>query len=508
MARAPIGMRIRERRRSTGRTQAELATAVGISASYLNLIEHNKRQVGGALLHRLADALSVGIDYLDGAAERRLIQDLEEIAAGPDHADGETDADSAADLVARHRPWAGLIVNMHRANLDQTAALHALSDRLRQDPFLSDAVHGMLSNIAAIRSTSEILASVDDIPEDQQARFHRNLAEESAKLSDVAQAMAGYFDRAPSRQGSVTPAEEVDDFILENQNYFTPLEQAADRLGARLGCDAVAPEFETAADTLLQQIGRTPPPFSPASGPHASGPALPAATRRFRAARALVAAALADVIEDILLHSPLMTSDAALVRGRRSLQSYAAAALLMPYDRFREVAIACRYDIDKLQDRFSASAEQICHRLASLRKPGAEGVPFAFMRSDPAGFITKRLPLRDLPLPRYGGACPLWAIYRAFQTPDRVFRQLAEFPDRSRFLFFAKTVAKQSSGFDAPRHLVSIMLGCDALYARDVVYGDGLDLTARSVSEPVGSACRVCTREECRHRQEHPITGA
>ncbi|MEP6148675.1 MAG: helix-turn-helix domain-containing protein, partial [Nisaea sp.] len=197
MARAPIGMRIRERRRSLGRTQADLAKAAGISASYLNLIEHNKRQVGGALLRRLGEVLSVGIDYLDGAVERRLIQDLEEIATDPANADGEADPESATDLVARHRPWAGLIVNMHRTNLDQTATLHALSDRLRQDPFLSDAVHGMLSNIAAIRSTSEILASVDDVPEDQRARFHQNLAEESAKLSDVAQAMAGYFDRAP-----------------------------------------------------------------------------------------------------------------------------------------------------------------------------------------------------------------------------------------------------------------------------------------------------------------------
>ena len=144
-----------------------------------------------------------------------------------------------------------------------------------------------------------------------------------------------------------------------------------------------------------------------------------------------------------------------------------------------ETAVADRYNIDMLQCRFSASVEQVCHRLASLRRPGAEGVPFAFMRSDPAGFITKRLPLRDLPLPRYGGACPLWAIYRAFQTPDRVFRHLAEFPDRSRFLFFAKTVTKQTTGLNEPRHLVSIMLGCNALYARDVIYGDGLDLTGK-----------------------------
>jgi len=503
MARAPIGMRLRERRKSLGRTQAELAAAVGISASYLNLIEHDKRQVSGALLLRLGEALEVGIDYLDGAAERRLIQDLDEIAADPAHADLEIDPESASDLVARHRPWASLIVKLHRDHLDQTAALRALSDRLSQDPFLSDAVHGMLSNIAAIRSTSEILVSVDDIPEDQKARFHRNLADESARLSDVAQAMASYFDRAPSRLGSVTPAEEVDDFLLEHQNYFAAIEDAVDRFAAGLGCDPVAPEFESVARARMEDDGN--PVLATLDTDSA---ALPAASRRFAVARALLVPALREEIEEIVASAEVLTSDAALVRARRALQSYAAAALLMPYDRFREAAIASRYDIDKLQYRFGVSLEQACHRLASLRRPGAEGVPFAFMRSDPAGYITKRLPLRDLPLPRYGGACPLWAIYRAFQTPDRVFRHLVEFADRSRFLLIARTVAKQAAGFDRPPHLVSIMLGCDALYAPDIVYGDGLDLSSRAAAEPVGSACRVCPREDCLHRQEHPITGS
>ena len=327
MARAPIGMRIRERRRNLGRTQADLAKAVGISASYLNLIEHNKRQVGGTLLRRMAEVLSVGIDYLDGAAERRLIQDLEEIAAGPANVGGEVDPESATNLVARHRPWAGMIVTMHRAHLDQVSRLYALSDRLQQDPFLSDAVHGMLSNIAAIKSTSEILASLDDVPEDQQARFHRNLAEESARLSDVAQAIAGYFDRAPSRHGSVTPAEEVDDFILEHQNYFATLEAGVEQLGTRLGCDVLAPEFDSAARALLHKIGKVSP-----TAAIATEPTLPTARRRFQAARALAATALAGEIEDIVLQSPLLTSDAARVRGRHFLHSYAAAALLMPYE--------------------------------------------------------------------------------------------------------------------------------------------------------------------------------
>lgn len=499
MARTPIGMRLRERRKSLGRTQAELANLAGISASYLNLIEHNKRQVGGALLHRLAEVLEVGIDYLDGAAERRLIQDLEEIAATAGH---EIDPESASDLVARHSNWAGLAVTLHRELLDQTAAVRALSERLSQDPFLSDAVHGMLSNIAAIRSTSDILASVGDIPEEQKTRFYGNLAEESAKLSELAQSMAGYFDRAPSRQGSVTPAEEVDDFLLENQNYFDAIEDAAEDFARTLGCDPVAPDFETAARAYLEANGHRLP-----EALLAPETALPAASRRFATARALLGPTLRPVIEELVVSADLLTGDAALARARRALQSYAAAALLMPYDRFKETAVACRYDIDTLQYRFSASLEQVGHRLASLRRAGAEGIPFAFMRSDPAGFITKRLPLRDLPLPRYGGACPLWAIYRAFQTPDRVFRHLVEFPDRGRFLFIAKTVAKQATGFDRPRHLISIMLGCDALYAPDLVYGDGLDLSAKSAAEPVGSACRICPREDCPHRQEHPITG-
>src|SRR3546814_2446728 len=96
---------------------------------------------------------------------------------------------------------------------------------------------------------------------------------------------------------------------------------------------------------------------------------------------------------------------------------------------------------------YAASVEQACHLLVTLRRPGAEGIRFAFIRSDPAGFVTKRLPLPNLPLPRHGGACPLWAVYRAFQTPEAVVRQLAEFPSSDRFLFIARTVAKGDAAY-------------------------------------------------------------
>src|SRR3546814_17716714 len=104
----------------------------------------------------------------------------------------------------------------------------------------------------------------------------------------------------------------------------------------------------------------------------------------------------------------------------------------MPYQRFLEDAVRTRYDVDLLRLLYAASVEQACHRLVTLRRPGAEGIRFAFIRSDPAGFVTKRLPLPNLPLPRYGGACPLWAVYRAFQTPEAGVRQLAEFPSSAR----------------------------------------------------------------------------
>src|SRR5690606_29845279 len=103
------------------------------------------------------------------------------------------------------------------------------------------------------------------------------------------------------------------------------------------------------------------------------------------------------------------------------------------------------------------------HRLITLREPGAEGVPFGFLRADPAGRLSKHFPLPGLLLPNSGHACPLWAIYAAFRAPGQVVRQVARFSDESRFLFVAKAVSRRSSGFadQTPPH--SILLVTDIL---------------------------------------------
>ncbi|HEY9568926.1 MAG TPA: short-chain fatty acyl-CoA regulator family protein, partial [Thalassobaculum sp.] len=153
-----------------------------------------------------------------------------------------------------------------------------------------------------------------------------------------------------------------------------------------------------------------------------------AATRQFQMARLAAELAAGDAIHREIDGDPRLSSEASRTQAFRALASYVASALVFPYDRFHADAVAARYDVELLRQRYGASFEQVAHRLVTLRRPGQEGIPFGFLRSNPAGFTTKRFPLPDLPLPRHGHGCPLWAIYGAFQASGRVQRQLVRFP--------------------------------------------------------------------------------
>ncbi|MGH8689064.1 MAG: helix-turn-helix domain-containing protein [Burkholderiales bacterium] len=440
-----LGPKLRDRRRSLGITQSALSATLGISPSYLNLIEAGKRNIGGSLLKRIAEALGLAVDELDGAAERRLLGDLAELAGEPMLAALRLDAAVAADLAGRHPGWARALVALHRGWLERGRAVGALTDRLHQDPFLAEVVHDLLTRATAIRSSAEILESAREQVPDPHRRFVTIVGDESRRLAHIAQALAGFF--APSRADmrSGTPADEVEDFLLDRGYHFPALELAA----------------------------------------FADGP-------------------LAAEVQS----SALLTSDVARRRARRALESYRAAAVLMPYEPFLDAACRARYDVDVLARRFEASVEQVCLRLVALRRPGAEGLPFGLMRVDAAGFTSRRFPLPRLPLPRHGGACPLWAVYQALQSPGAIVRQLAVFPDGERFLFVARALEKRGAAFPMPRRLASLMLACDALVADQTVYGDGLDLASAAPATPVGARCRVCVRADCAYRQEEAFVGA
>ena len=516
MTRTLIGFKIRDKRKARGMSQATLAAALGISASYLNLIESNKRNIGGRLLKQIADTLDTTLDEFDGAAERRLVSALRELSGEPLLGALHPDPASAADFAAQHPRWAQALVNLQRAWLDRGETVAALSDRLNQDPFLGEAVHTMLSNVAAIRSAAEILENIDELEPAQTRRFLAIVGTESARLADVAQALAAFFDKAHTSTRSVTPVDEVDDFILEHEDYFPELEEAAEALRNVAGIGVA--HVESALVDYLERCHRVRivlvPTLAPAAAAASAADTLqlldtmPQPARRFELARKAAELAYGELVAGIVQRSPLLGSAAAQRRATRALTSYLAGAVLLPYPAFHEAALLARYDIDYLCRKFSASFEQVCHRLVTLRRPGAEGVRFGFMRSDAAGYVTKRMPLPHLPLPRHGNACPLWSIYSAFQTPGATVRQLAEFPGGDRYLFVARAVEKSAASFSAPRHFISIMLMCDALHADQVVYGDGLTAASASGATPVGQTCRLCTRRHCAHREEDPIINA
>ncbi len=514
--RAPIGLRIATRRKARGESQAALARAVGISASYLNLIERNKREVGGALLKRIAEALGIALDELTGDSEQRLMQDLEEALADPVLAASVAPMLSARDLVASQPGAALAIVALHRAYQAASASADAYANRLRADPLFSQLLHQVLSGITAVRSGAEILADVPDLDETERQRFVGAIRRETLGLSAVAQNLIGQFDLSAETRRVLSPVRELDDLIAAERNYFPTLEVAAAELRAEL--EARAPFGEVGLVTFLaerfgvrverstgQEIDAAGFPgqyrFDAAARRMWFQQTATAATRQFQLARLVAELAAGDAISAILA-SPLLSSADARRLARRALGSYLASAIVFPYERFLEAAEELRYDVAALQQTYFASFEQVAHRLVTLRRPGAEGIAFGFLRSDPAGRLTKHFPLPGLLLPASGHACPLWAIYGAFRALDTVTRQVARFPDGSRYLFIAQANARRASRFGELIPPTSVMLAADLLQADRTVYADGLDFSSDAADVPVGPACRLCIRSDCPSRQE------
>ena len=177
----------------------------------------------------------------------------------------------------------------------------------------------------------------------------------------------------------------------------------------------------------------------------------------------------------------------------------------MPYGRFMEAASETRHDLEQLAVRFGASIEQVAHRLSTLQRPGAKGIPFFFVRVDQAGTITKRHSATRLQFARFGGACPLWNVHQAFETPGRFLRQLAETPDGVRYLCLARDVSKSGGSFHAPTRRFAIGLGCAVQHADTVVYADGMDIGNSEAYQPIGISCRICERTNCHQRSVPPL---
>ncbi|MBX2832947.1 MAG: DUF2083 domain-containing protein [Rhodospirillales bacterium] len=507
---APIGHRIRGRRKDIGMTQNALAKTAGISPSYLNLIEHNRRSIGGGLLMRIAEALNIQPHTLSGSEESRLLSDLNEAASDPVFRSTPIESREFPATIAAAPGLIGAFLSLYRAYRSGLEEIDSLSERLSHDPFLTEASHSILTRITSIRTVAEIFDDYDDLSKEQRTRFNATLVRESQRLAESATEIFNFLERGDAGRPAASPAEEVDDLLYDNANYFPALEDHATEMRPRI--DPEGGLFLTDLINYLEnthdiRVERLPSEGFPTSG-HRWDPdhktlqisrALSITSARFQAARMIFRLEAIDTVTEILNRTQI-DSEAGRARAAEALISYGAAALLFPYDRFLEDARTFRHDIELLQQRYAASWEQICHRLTTLRRPGAEGIPFHLLRTDIAGNISKRFSASGLQLPRYGGACPRWVVHEAYMAPDRVIPQFVRLPDNSEYLFVARALRSGAGGYGVPRSVHSVMIGCDTAFAHDVVYADRLSLDRPDSAVPVGIGCRQCPRNDCAQR--------
>ncbi|MCV2446923.1 helix-turn-helix transcriptional regulator [Paracoccus sp. DMF] len=214
-ARPLIGTRIRERRLSLGRRQTEVAQRAEISAAYLNLIEHNRRPVGEALLTRLAEALEIDATELASDREEALIGALREAAARA--GEQPVELDQIAEFAARFPGWAAVLALAVRRADALERRLVALSDRMTRDPYLLTTLHEVQSAVTALRATATILAETPEIESEWRDRFHANLDSDSQRLSRTAQSLVAYLDSFEDEAVPMSPQEEVEAWIAAGQ---------------------------------------------------------------------------------------------------------------------------------------------------------------------------------------------------------------------------------------------------------------------------------------------------
>jgi len=439
------GAKLREQRLRIGQTQKEFAARLGVSLPYLNQMENNNRPVSTTVVLALASEFGMDVTELSAGDSARLASDLQEILSDPVFA-GDMPPVADVRLTASNAPI------LARAFI----ALHQ-----------------------SYRQAQERLASLDEA-----------LGREDARAT-------------PS------PWEEVRDFFHYCDNYIDAVDRAAEHFAARA---ADPSDIRTRAIEALAQAGLR-VVFDDMDAlrviDHASGTLhissrAPLETQTFQL---LLQVALRqhNTLLEATLDFARFGSDAARDIAKIGLANYFAGAALLPYGAFLARAQSCRHDLEVLAQHFGASIEQIAHRLSTLQRPGAKGLPFFFVRVDQAGTITKRHSATRLQFARFGGACPLWNVHRAFETPGKFLRQLAETPDGIRYISIARDISKSAGRYGAPTRRFAIALGCEVRHAPQLVYADGLNLKGTSAFEPIGISCRICPRKDCHQRAVPPL---
>ncbi|MCV7206595.1 Cro/Cl family transcriptional regulator [Mycolicibacterium peregrinum] len=445
MAKTFVGSRVRQLRSERGFSQAALAQMLEISPSYLNQIEHDVRPLTVAVLLRITEVFGVDATFFASHDDTRLVAEMREVAMDRDLG-ADMDVAEVADMVAAYPNFARAMVNLHR--------------RYRL-------------------TTTQLAAATED------------------RYSDG------------SGSGSITmPHEEVRDYFYQRQNYLHELDTAAEDLTAKIRmhrgdlAGELANRLTTEhgvrivrridlGDTVLHR-------YDPATKTLEMGNHLSRGQQVFKMAAELAFLEFGQLI-DKMVDEGMFTSDESRTLARLGLANYFAAATVLPYRQFHDVAENFRYDVERLSAFYSVSYETIAHRLSTLQRPSMRGVPFSFVRVDRAGNMSKRQSATGFHFSSSGGTCPLWNVYETFTNPGKIQVQIAQMPDGRNYLWVARTVERRASRYGQPGKTFAIGLGCELRHAHRLVYSEGLDLSGE-VTTPIGSGCRVCERDNCPQR--------
>ena len=448
-----IGPKIKAFRRQIGMQANKLAQQIGISPSYLNLIESGKRKIDGDLLLKVCEVLKIDLSDLTNKSDLNLISNLSELLGDDLFDDLDILGPEVQDLV--------------NTNPKIAKALIKLGDNYKQ-------------------KDQDIVTRVENI---------------SGKIID-------------GRKASF-PGEVVSDFLQENKNYFPKLEKFANEIFTRIQlnnratymslCNFLKTEYGVTVKDVLPEDGK---PFSKIYLQNQKELQLSdyvaLETKKLYAAAQIAQEGAMEEIEYYLSKFKFPSEESKKLT-KVALLNYCGAAILMPYKLFHQECMKQKYDLELLQNTFACTFEQIAHRVTCLQDPKLPGIPFHFLRVDVAGNISKRFSLSGIEIPRYGGACPRWNVYSAFSRPGVIQAAVSKMTNGEKYVCIARTVEKGVGRYGKKRSILSIGLGCQAKYAKDFVYTENLDLNDKKTEIPIGVSCRTCDRLDCSQRAFPPL---
>ncbi len=456
------GPRIRRIRNAKGLTQTAMAEGLGISPSYLNLIERNQRPLTVQLILKLASVYKVEPEELQGEASGSIAA-LKEVFSDPLLA-GELPGDQELVEIAEAAPnAAAAVIKLFRAYREQAERLTDLSELLAQE----------------VRATA---LSGARLPIDEIHEIFERRPNHFAAVEAEAEAFAHLLDPGDDLYGALKAWLKREHGIVVRVLPIATMpnwRRRYDRHSQRLFLSERLSPFDQLREVAME------------------------------ASLMRMTAVVAHEIQGLKL-----SSDEARRLARFELGRYAAHALMMPYQAFQSAALRSRYDIDVLRSRFGVSFEQAANRLTMLQRPGAASVPFFMLEVDNAGNRFRKAGAQGFPQSRFGGACPKLAVHAAFGQPGQIFVEAVEMPDGAEFLTIARTLEGPQGAFNERPRRTALLLGCDIGFKDEIVYGSALPgpgvgyagKPGQVPATPVGPACRLCERSGCLARAEPPIT--